>query len=68
MEENESQKCEPCLPYSADSRHMRGKLTDSFKDGVTVSACPSPLAAFYNWRQSAGRRESVILGVVCVQN
>ncbi|XP_036893079.1 sickle tail protein homolog isoform X7 [Sturnira hondurensis] len=23
MEENESQKCEPCLPYSADSRHMR---------------------------------------------
>nr|KAF6431441.1 hypothetical protein HJG63_007218 [Rousettus aegyptiacus] len=23
MEENESQKCEPCLPHSADSRHMR---------------------------------------------
>ncbi|XP_015441110.1 sickle tail protein homolog isoform X8 [Pteropus alecto] len=23
MEENESQKCEPCLPYSADSRLMR---------------------------------------------
>ncbi|KAF6371898.1 hypothetical protein mRhiFer1_007310 [Rhinolophus ferrumequinum] len=23
MEENESQKCEPCLPYSADSRHTR---------------------------------------------
>ncbi|XP_036200932.1 sickle tail protein homolog isoform X6 [Myotis myotis] len=23
MEENESQKCEPCLPYPADSRHKR---------------------------------------------
>lgn len=23
MEENESQKCEPCLPYSADSRQMQ---------------------------------------------
>ncbi|XP_023614349.1 sickle tail protein homolog isoform X1 [Myotis lucifugus] len=23
MEENESQKCEPCLPYPADSRHTR---------------------------------------------
>ncbi|XP_066089653.1 sickle tail protein homolog isoform X4 [Saccopteryx bilineata] len=26
MEENESQKCEPCLPYSADSRHMREQV------------------------------------------
>uniref|UniRef100_A0A452VMQ4 KIAA1217 ortholog n=1 Tax=Ursus maritimus TaxID=29073 RepID=A0A452VMQ4_URSMA len=25
MEENESQKCEPCLPYSADGRQKQGK-------------------------------------------